>query len=196
MGLTILQAGETVLRQVAKPLSHKDIRSTFIQTLIPQMRETMYEAPGVGLAAPQIGEGIQLLVLEDREELLQTLPAAQLAERERRPTPFQIIINPKLIIENTQQVEFFEGCLSTKGFIGLVPRYRQVKVHCLNEWAEPTVIEASGWHARILQHEIDHLNGILYLDHVRPRSLMTVDNYIKLWRDKSVACICQTLHIE
>jgi peptide deformylase len=193
--ITIHQVGEPVLHQTARELTTRDIQSSFVQNLIETMKATMYQAPGVGLAAPQLGESLQLAVLEDRAELLQTLSEDTLRERERQPTPFQVIINPKIIIENSQQVEFFEGCLSVEGLIGLVPRYRFIKIECLNEKAEPTVITACGWHARILQHEIDHLQGTLYLDHIKPRSLMSIENYVKYWRDKPINCVCDILKI-
>ncbi len=195
MVLTICQIGEPILRQAAKTLTTKEIHGSRIQQLIETMKETMYQAPGVGLAAPQIGESLQLAVIEDRAEYLKTLSQQQLLERERQPTPFQVIINPQIIIESHKQVEFFEGCLSVQGFIGLVPRYHSIKVACLNEKAEPVVIMARGWHARILQHEIDHLHGKLYLDHMRPRSFMSLENYLKYWRDQPIKCVCNSLSI-
>ncbi len=187
MKLKIWQAGEAVLRQPARALSTEEIRSGEIQDLIRSMRETMQDAPGVGLAAPQVGLPIQLAVIEDRLELIQMLAPAQVAERERQPVPFQVVINPTLAVDGDQTAEFFEGCLSVTGFTAIVPRARRVRVECLNERAEPVVITAGGWHARILQHEIDHLNGILYLDRMQPRSFSTQDNYFRHWKDKSIA---------
>ncbi|MGH8066250.1 MAG: peptide deformylase, partial [Candidatus Entotheonellia bacterium] len=164
MILDIRQVGEPVLRQQARPLTVEEIRSTPIQRLIEQMRDIMREAPGVGLAAPQIGQSLQLAVIEDREEYLQGIAPAILQERERAPVPFHIIINPRLTIAQQPPAVFFEGCLSLDSFAALVPRAVAVRVDCLNERGEPVVIEARGWYARILQHEIDHLNGTLYID--------------------------------
>jgi peptide deformylase len=186
MTLDILQVGEPVLRQRARPLTVEEIRSAAIQGLIEQMRETMREAPGVGLAAPQIGQSLQLAVVEDREEYLQGISPTMLRERERVPVPFHVIINPRLTIIQDALAVFFEGCLSLDGFAALVPRVMAVRVDCLNERGEPMVIQARGWYARILQHEIDHLNGTLYIDHMLSRSFMSIDNLTKHWADKTI----------
>ncbi len=187
MKLKIWQAGEAVLRQQARRLSAEEIRGRQIQDLISSMRETMHDAPGVGLAAPQVGVPIQLAVIEDRPELIEKLPVAQVAERERRPVPFHVVVNPTLIVDGEETAEFFEGCLSMAGLTAIVPRARRVRVECMNERAEPVVITAQGWYARILQHEIDHLNGILYIDRMKPRSCSTQDNHARYWKDKSIA---------
>lgn len=186
MTLPILQTGEPVLRKAARPLRPNEIRSREIHDLIEEMKQAMYAAPGVGLAAPQIGRGIQLAVIEDREQYMKDWTAEQLAERERKPVPFHVIINPRLTLIGDQRVEFFEGCLSVQGMMALVPRSRRVRVECLDETAKPKIIEATGWYARILQHEIDHLLGTLYLDHMVSRTLMTVENYKKFWLGKSL----------
>jgi peptide deformylase len=187
MPLTIVQAGDPVLRRAARPLRPNEVRSREVRELIEQMRETMRLAPGVGLAAPQIGQGIQLAVIEDRPEYTRDWTPAQLAERERNPVPFHVIINPRLALDGQERVEFFEGCLSLNGLIALTPRARRVRVECLNEKGEPVVIEAGGWYARILQHEIDHLRGAMYVDHMYPRTLMTVENFTSHWKDKTMA---------
>jgi peptide deformylase len=186
MTLPILQTGEPVLRETARLLRPNEICSREIRELIEQMKETMYAAPGVGLAAPQIGRSIQLAVIEDREQYMRDWTTEQLAERERKPVPFHVIINPKLFMSGDEQVEFFEGCLSVQGMMALVPRSRRVQVECLDENAKPKVMEATGWYARILQHEIHHLLGTLYLDHMVSRTLMTVENYKKFWLGKSL----------
>lgn len=195
MKLKLYQMGEPVLRQTARQLTVEEIKSDYIQHLIQLMKEAMYAAPGVGLAAPQIGESIQLAVLEDRDVYIENYPEEQLKERERKIVPFQVIINPKIILDKSETLEFFEGCLSVAGCTGMVPRARKVTVKCLNEHAEPVTINASGWHARILQHEIDHLFGTLYLDRLYTRTLMTHENYSKYWSDKSIKDIKKLLGI-
>ncbi len=177
MILNILQTGEPVLRQQARALTITEIHSVSVQQLIESMRETMLNAPGVGLAAPQIGQPLQLAVIEDREEYHQGLSTAQLKERNRTPVPFHVIINPKITIETTDTAEFYEGCLSVAGFVGLVPRALKVKVECLNENAEPVILQANGWYGRILQHEIDHLHGTLCIDRMKMHSFTTYENY-------------------
>jgi peptide deformylase len=181
---TILQVGEAVLRQQARSLSNDEILDRSVQNLIESMRNTMRDAPGVGLAAPQIGLPLQLVVIEDLPEYIQKVGPGHAAERNRKPVPFHVVINPKLVIEDTEAVEFFEGCLSVVGFTAIVPRAMRVRVECLNEKAEPVVIRADGWYARILQHEIDHLNGNLYIDRMKSRSFSTQDNYMRYWKDR------------
>jgi len=157
-----------------------------VQQLIEAMRETMRDAPGVGLAAPQIGIGLRLAVIEDRAEYQTALTPDALSERGRKPVPFHVIINP--VAEPVgEPVEFFEGCLSLIGMVALVARASAVRVSCLNQSVEPVNIEATGWYARILQHEIDHLNGTLYVDRMHPRSLMTVDAHNRFWKDTPLA---------
>jgi peptide deformylase len=105
MPLTMVQAGDPVLRRAARALRPNEIRSREIRELIQQMKETMYAAPGVGLAAPQIGRGIQLAVIEDRPEYIKDWTPEQLAERERQPVPFQVIINPKITLLGEERGE-------------------------------------------------------------------------------------------
>ncbi len=174
--LQIVEAGHPVLRQTARELSAEEILSPEIQSLIEQMQTTMREAPGVGLAAPQIGQSIQLIVIEDVHH--SHLTPQQLQERRRFPVPYHVVINPRLFIEEAEEkAEFFEGCLSIPELLGIVPRAAAVRVECLNERAEPVVIHAKGWYARILQHEIDHLRGTLFIDRAQSRTLTTGDNY-------------------
>lgn len=196
MKLEIVQAGNPVLRQRARPLSVAEIRSREIQKLIETMRTSMHEAPGVGLAAPQLGLAWQLAVIEDREEYHKDVSEALLVERERRPVPFHAIINPAIEFIGVEKAEFFEGCLSLSGFTALVPRARAVRVACLDERGEEKIIEASGWYARILQHEIDHLNGTLYIDRMRTRSFTSMDNLAEFWKGKPVSEIRKTLGLE
>ena len=110
-----------------------------------------------------------------------------LTERERKPVAFHVIINPVLTLESAPEVEFFEGCLSLPGYVALVPRARKVKVECLDEHGKPRVIQASGWYARILQHEIDHLAGRLYVDRMRSETLSSLENFTRHWKGKSIA---------
>jgi peptide deformylase len=185
--LKIVQAGEPVLRQRARRLSTGEIRSREVQRLIESMRETMYDAPGVGLAAPQVGLPLQLAVIEDKPEYTRDATAALLKEREREPVPFHVIINPKVTPDEGGEAVFFEGCLSVAGFTAVVARARRVTVDCLDHNGKERSIEARGWYARILQHEIDHLHGTLYLDRMRSRTFMTMDNYNRHWKEKPVA---------
>jgi peptide deformylase len=196
MRLKIVQAGEAVLRQTARPLTVDEIRLPDFHKLIESMSETMRDAPGVGLAAPQIGLPIQLAVIEDRPEYVKELLPERLAERERQPVPFQVLVNPRIVERSEQEVEFFEGCLSVTGFSALVKRSHSVTVECWDENGEPRRIEAQGWYARILQHEIDHLHGCLYLDRMAPRSFTTLDNMNRHWKELSVTAVREALGIK
>jgi peptide deformylase len=184
--LKIVQTGEPVLRQTARPLSREQISTDEIQRLIHAMRDTMRDAPGVGLAAPQVGVPLQLAVIEDREEYLRELTPEARAERAREPVPFHVIINPELSLDDGAPVEFYEGCLSVPGFSAIVPRARSVTVHCVDESGREKTIRAEGWYARILQHEIDHLQGKLYLDSMVTRSFTTLDNLNRHWKALSI----------
>jgi peptide deformylase len=177
MILKICQVGEPELRQFARPLGRDEILSPPVQELIVAMRETMRDAPGVGLAAPQVGLPLQIAVIEDKQEYIDKLGPGPAAERGRVAVPFHVVINPSLTIETEDRAPFFEGCLSLAGFTAMVHRATKVRVTCLNEKAEPVEIVAEGWYARILQHEIDHLHGKLYVDSMNSRSFMTLENY-------------------
>ena len=186
MRLKIAQVGEPVLRTQARQLTRAEIVSEEIQRLIVDMRDTMQDAPGVGLAAPQIGLPLQLAVIEDREQMWSNLSPQELAEKERRAVPFHVVINPEMTLVGDEKPEFFEGCLSLDGFSAVVPRSRRVRVSYLDDRGEPRTIEAVGWYARILQHEIDHLRGTLYIDRMNSRTFMSVDNWTRFWKGKPV----------
>lgn len=195
MRLKIVQTGEAGLREASRPLSPDEIRSAEIRQLIEAMKETMRDAPGVGLAAPQVGHLLQLAVIEDRPEYTKDAPREQLAEREREPVPFHVIINPQLSLLADPKIEFFEGCLSLPGFMAIVPRARKIRVKCLDENAKPRMIEASGWYARILQHEVDHLHGGLYIDRMLTQTFTTLENYNRHWKDKPISQIKTTMGV-
>jgi peptide deformylase len=187
--LKIVQVGEPVLRQRARPLLQEEIALPETQQLIAWMHETMHDAPGVGLAAPQVGLPLQLAVIEDRPEYSKDMAPDKLAERERHAVPFQVLINPHIVEQSEEQVEFFEGCLSLSGFSALVKRSRHVTVEYWDERGEPRRVDAQGWYARILQHEIDHLHGRLYIDRMESRSFMSIDNLTRHWKDMPVQSI-------
>jgi len=175
--LKIVQTGDPVLRRQARPLTKEELADPGTQVLIALMRDTMRDAPGVGLAAPQIGESLQIAVIEDPVEDL---------DRDRKKVSFHVIINPTLTLVGDETVEAFEGCLSFNGYSMVVRRAKHVKVEAWNERGEPITIEASGWYARILQHEIDHLHGIVCCDRMDPRTLTTAENHSRHWRTATV----------
>ena len=120
--LKIVQVGDPVLRQAARELSSEEIQHPELKHLIDMMRDTMRDAPGVGLAAPQVGLAVQLAVIEDRPEYTRDVAPERVAERERQPVAFQVLINPRIVERSDEQAEFYEGCLSLAGFSALVKR--------------------------------------------------------------------------
>lgn len=167
MLLKIVQVGDPVLRDGTRLVSRDELQSPQFHELVDWMRETMRDAPGVGLAAPQVGLPLRFAVIEDKVES---------AEMERTPVPFHVIVNPILTVVGNTQVEHFEGCLSVEGFQAKVPRAHAVRVEGWDHHGDAIAIEASGWYARILQHEVDHLDGKLYIDHMDPRTFTTTRN--------------------
>ena len=181
------------MRQVSRELTAAEIVLPATKQLVEDMRETMRKTPGVGLAAPQIGLPLQLAVIEDRPEYLKDVAPELLAERERKPVPFFVLINPRIVEHSKETAEFYEGCLSLTGFSALVKRSRAVTVEYTDERARPKRIEARGWFARILQHEIDHLQGRLYIDRMETRSLTTLDNLNRYWKELPIQTVRQQL---
>jgi peptide deformylase len=184
--LDIVQVGTPVLRQQARPLSLEELASPRIQQLIADMRDTMRNAPGVGLAAPQIGESLQLVVIEDPPAYHARVSPEELAAREREAVPFHVLVNPVLTIRTDETVAAFEGCLSFAGFNMVVQRARKVRVEALDENGQKVVKVATGWYARILQHEVDHLHGIVCCDRMESRTLTSATNFEKHWSGRSV----------
>ena len=184
--LEIVQVGHPVLRQRARPLSLEELASPRIQQLIADMRDTMRAAPGVGLAAPQVGESIQLVVIEDPAAYHAKLSTEELAAREREAVLFHVLVNPTLTVRTDEIVPAFEGCLSFEGFTMIVPRARKVRVEALDEHGQRVVKVATGWYARILQHEVDHLSGTVCVDRMESRTLATLASYAKHWQGKTI----------
>jgi peptide deformylase len=181
--LAIVECGDPILRRPADPIDPADLASEEMQHLIGQMRATMEAAPGVGLAAPQVGRSIQLAVMADGPERWGQLSAEERTARERGPLAFTVLVNPVVhpVDEGGDPVSFFEGCLSVPGLMGVVARHRAVRVEALDADGLPVARVFSGWAARIVQHEFDHLLGRLYLDRVETRSLSSSENYVRYW---------------
>lgn len=189
----IVQTGAPVLRARAEEVPAERIATPQFQELVARMIATMRAAPGVGLAAPQIGINWRVIVLEDRAELQVALTEAERREREREPFATRVFVNPVLRLIGEDRAMFFEGCLSVKGFVGLVERSREVEVSGLDEHGAAQTWRVKGWPARILQHEVDHLDGTLYVDRMKTRSFATVDQAKALYAGKPIAEIRQML---
>jgi peptide deformylase len=139
-----------VLRRKARKVAAFD---KDFQGLVEDMIETMREAPGVGLAAPQVGVSLRLVVIEFGDE-----------EDESAPKKLYVVANPEIVETSAEKALGVEGCLSIPGWVGEVERHTRITVKGLNRYGKPTKIKAAGWLGRIFQHEIDHLEGVVYPD--------------------------------
>jgi peptide deformylase len=166
----IVQAGHPVLRAPAAPVPPELFDTDRLRQLVATMVEVMRKAPGVGLAAPQIGVGLALVVLEDAEALMARLSPEDRAARGRIAFPLTVIANPVLSVRGDERATFFEGCLSVPGYMALVERALEVEVTGLDAHGDPVTWRVAGWPARILQHEVDHLAGTLYVDRMITRT--------------------------
>lgn len=170
----IVTAGDPVLRRPAA--RYDGGLDDLVEPLVAGMRVTMLDAPGVGLAAPQIGLGLALAVLGDPGSLDDDVARV----RERAPLPFRVIVNPSYVPVGDERVGFYEGCLSVPGWQAVTPRWRSVRLTASDERGAPVDEVLTGWAARIVQHETDHLAGRLYLDVAHLRSLVLERN-AALW---------------
>ncbi|MTD17316.1 peptide deformylase [Nakamurella sp. YIM 132087] len=175
--LPIVQAGDPVLRTPARPYAEDPLEPGLLAALIAAMRETMLAAPGVGLAAPQVGLGVRIAVIEDTA----AVPTSIALARERTPVPFRVLVDPSYEAVDDELVSFYEGCLSVAGYQAVVARSRAVRLRCTDEQGRAVDEELTGWPARIVAHEVDHLDGMLYLDRAVTRSLTSNENYLSRW---------------
>jgi peptide deformylase len=166
----IVQAGAGVLRRRARELGAELFGTPELAQLVRVMVEAMRDAPGVGLAAPQLGVPLRVYVAEDLEERVQQMEAASRTARARVALPLMVLVNPVVTPLSEDQVTFFEGCLSVRGYGALVPRYTAVRAEGYDIAGHLQRFELKGWPARIMQHEMDHLNGTLYIDRMLSRS--------------------------
>lgn len=172
----IVRAGHPALRGVAVPFDGQ-LEGEELAGLLALMHRTMRAAPGVGLAAPQIGLPLALAVLEDPGMASEEVAAV----RERRPLPYRVLVNPVYEAVGDERAEFYEGCLSVPAFQAVVARWRTVRLTGADEHGTPLDETVSGWSARIVQHETDHLGGTLYLDRAELRSLAAADEIGMRW---------------
>lgn len=168
--LDIIELGHPILRQTADRV--ETVSDDRIQTLIDNLLVTVKQANGVGIAAPQVAQLDQIMIVASRPNL--RYPNAP----EMEPTP---MINPRILSHSSETVKGWEGCLSIPGIRGLVPRYQGIELEYLDRIGQRQVRELSDFVARIVQHEVDHLNGIVFLDRVEStQDLATEKEYQKL----------------
>ncbi len=174
---SVVQVGDPILRRRAVDVPTTEIGSDLMSQLIDRMWETLDDVPGVGLAAPQIGEPWRVVVVHDLVEFFHNYTDQQLAERERETIEPYVLINPVLTPVGHETRNHFEGCLSVEGYMAAVERFHEVEIEYLDPTGQRCVRRVSGWHARILQHEVDHLNGTLYVDRMDTRTLCSTEAY-------------------
>jgi peptide deformylase len=168
--LKVARMGHPVLRAKARALERWQIRTPSVQRLIDDMIDTMVEYHGVGLAAPQVHEGVRIFVA-----------ALDAGDEDDKHEPIALI-NPEVSPIGSEVVEDWEGCLSIPDIRGQVPRAREVKVRAYDRLGERLELRAHDYAARIIQHETDHLDGILFFDRMRAFETLTfLDEYSRYW---------------
>lgn len=177
--LKVARMGHPVLREKAGIISAAEIRSAEMQRLIDDMFETMAEYQGIGLAAPQVYEGVRIFVAGTEGDL----PMRDMSDD--GPMPRFALINPELTQVGTAVEMDWEGCLSIPDIRGQVPRARDIVVHAFDRRGERVEFRASGFPARVIQHETDHLDGILFFDRMRSFETLTfIDEYQRYWAEQ------------
>ena len=167
--LKVARMGHPVLRDRARPLEKSDIRNPVVQKLIDDMIDTMHEYHGVGLAAPQVHEGLRLFV-------------ALLDEDPDSKSEAAVIINPEIIPNGSATEEGWEGCLSVPDIRGMVPRYTDITLKALDRAGRPIKLALKEFPARVAQHETDHLDGVLFFDRMKSmQSLTFMEEYSRYW---------------
>lgn len=172
--LQVAQLGNPVLRETSSEI--KDFQDSKLQDLIDSLLETVIDVNGVGIAAPQVYEPIRLFIVASHPN--PRYPNAP----EMEPTP---MLNPKIISFSNVTEDGWEGCLSIPGIRGLVPRYKKIKVEYFDRSGKKHEKEFEDFVARIFQHELDHLDGIVFLDRIKDnRNIITDKEYLKLVQKK------------
>ncbi|MGW0615661.1 peptide deformylase [Streptomyces sp. NPDC002788] len=174
--LTIVAAGDPVLRRGTEPYDGQ-LGPALLARFVEALRVTMRAAPGVGLAAPQVGVPLRIAVIEDPAPVPEEVRLA----RGRVPQPFRVLVNPAYEAVGDARAAFFEGCLSVPGWQAVVARPAEVRLTGQDEQGRALDEVFTGWPARIVQHETDHLDGVLYLDRAETRSLSSNQAAAERW---------------
>jgi peptide deformylase len=167
--LKVARMGHPVLRERARPLDKSDFKSAVVQKLIDDMIDTMHEYHGVGLAGPQVHEGLRIFV-------------ALLDDEPDSKSPAAIVINPEIIPNAQATEEGWEGCLSIPDIRGMVPRYTDITMKAVDREGRNVALTLRNFAARVAQHETDHLDGVLFFDRMKSmQSLTFMDEYSRFW---------------
>ena len=173
MGLrTIIRMGHPNLRRVAQPVELDDIGSDKMNTLLRDMEDTLHDSGGIGLAAPQIDVDLRLAIIE--------IPGGPTRYGDIEAMPLTVFFNPVIEALTTDRGGYWEGCLSVPGLRGFVERPQHIRVSYIDANKEPAEIELQGFLATVMQHEFDHLDGRLYIDHITDtRKLMFEEEWLR-----------------
>jgi peptide deformylase len=183
--LRIERARARILHRPAQPVAVEAIASSAVQQLIDMMIASL-GGIGMGLAAPQVGAPLRIAAIGDPPELQADVPIELLREQERVPIETHVLINPTPSDETSELAEFFEGCLSVDEYRAIVRRRRRIRVRALDRHGTPFERDAMGLYARILQHEVGHLDGRLYVERMLPRTLVSAASYAQEWSKMSI----------
>ena len=168
----VIRMGHPALRRPARPVPEADIGSDAMHRLVADMIDTLHDYGGIGLAAPQINEGIRLAIVE--------IPGGPTRYGKLERRPLTICVNPEIEIVDADTAGYWEGCLSVPGLRGFVERPQRIRVHFTNLQRERETIAAEGFLATVFQHEFDHLDGTLYVDHIQdPHKLVFEEEYAR-----------------
>jgi peptide deformylase len=189
--LPIVAAGDPVLRRGTERFEGQ-LDSALLARFVEALRVTMHAAPGVGLAAPQVGVPLRIAVIEDPAPVPEEIRLA----RGRVPQPFRVLVNPSYEAVGTARAAFFEGCLSVPGWQAVVARHAEVRLTGEDEHGRAVDEVFAGWPARIVQHETDHLDGMLYLDRAELRSLSSGQAMAERWAQPTPAQAAKSLGFE
>lgn len=186
--MDIVAAGDPVLRRPSEPYEGQ-LGPELLARFVEALRLTMRTAPGVGLAAPQVGVGLRIAVLEDPAPV----PEEVRRVRGRVPQPFRVLVNPAYEPHGPERAAFFEGCLSVPGWQAVVARHAGVRLTGQDDHGRALDEVFTGWPARIVQHETDHLDGTLYLDRAELRSLSSSEAMARRWSQPTPAAAAREL---
>lgn len=173
------------LSMPCKEVSEQDIRCNTYAGLIKEMHQHLIHDPGIGIAAPQLGELIRLVAFEDTLERMAHLSDERRKLLDRHPHEFFLLFNPAITALSDEVTYYFEGCISFPGQVAVVKRLRHLRFEGLAANLRQIRSTASGWLARCMQHEIDHLDGITFLDRALNGSIMSVEEFKADWKDKT-----------
>jgi len=173
--IKIRQIGDPILREISKPVDKAALIAPEFKELIKELIATMRKSNAAGICAPQIGIPLQIIAYEvtghDIKLAMDKYGSKGVSKMQMAPCPITVLINPKLKIIDSRTVMLRESCLSIESFSALVPRAREIKVEAIDPDGKNLNFNANGWIARIIQHEVDHLQGNLYIDSMAYKSL-------------------------